>query len=105
MEITKYIFRPYTRSDTENCATGNERANAARNVITDAERIQFVNPPQAGARALLKTQSQENGVRFIATSTLSSVRFDETIGIIELKTQNSVYAFKTCNVMEKAASE
>lgn len=97
MEITKYIFKPESRTDTEDCISKSSRATAARNVAMDAERIQFMTEPRIGERAILKTESEENGMRIIATSVLRAVKFDVDSGIIELKTLNSVYVFRTDN--------
>lgn len=94
MEVTKYIFKPVARKDTEDLISKSSRATAARRVVIDAERIQFMIEPKVGERAILKTESKENGMRVIATSALRSVEFDEDYGIVELKTLNSVYIFK-----------
>ena len=94
MEITRYIFKPVSRADTDDLISNSSRAAAARNIAMDANSIQFMVEPRVGERAILKTDSEENGMRIIATSTLRSVEFNEDSGIVELRTLNSVYIFK-----------
>lgn len=94
MDITKYIFKPEGRTETEDRVHEGNSADAARHVVINAEAIRFLENPQVGCRAFIVAESETDGEKCISTSTLREANFNETEGILTLKTLNSVYSFR-----------